>query len=125
MKDLWLRAGCEEENATSKLHLFSALRSIFQRWPAAPEIYFRVTLHTIGYNVKQNATERSCDRSSGNINTGCNFNEKGRDAPRKRAKGLLIYGGSFPPHLLDTRHRPEDDAMFQRENLLPVRRKLS
>lgn len=50
-------AGCEEENAMSKLYL-SALRSIFQRWPAAPEIYFHVTLHTIGYNVERNATLR-------------------------------------------------------------------
>lgn len=55
MKDLWLRQVVRRKNTMSKLHL-SALQSIFQRWPAAPEIYFYVTLHTIDYSVERDST---------------------------------------------------------------------
>lgn len=52
VKNLWLRRAAGRKCYVEAL---SALRSIFQRWPTDPEIYFRVTLHTIGYNVKRNA----------------------------------------------------------------------
>lgn len=58
----------------------------------------------------------------GNINTVCNFNV--REMCCASAKGLLIYGGSFP-FVYCRRDIVRGDVSKRGENLPPVKRKLS